>query len=124
MRRTLQHPGSGDNAPRSVQRASGSAVTAALTAAIATLLSLASCASIDPVGDGEPQIPADAVENTRVEDNGDVITEYRVGGSLRMVRIQPSRGPVYYLVDDNGDGTIDRNTGGRGPMTYYKLFGF
>lgn len=94
--------------------------TALLCATLAT-----GCATFAPQDAGEPEIPADAVPTSRVEDNGDVITEYRVGGLLRMIRVQPERGPVYYLIDDNGDGRVDRNTGGqRGPLTYYKLFGF
>lgn len=88
---------------------------------VATLaLALSACATLDN-GDATPEIPADAVENTRTESNGDVITEYRVAGQLRMVRIEPARGPVYYLIDRNGDGRLDGSQGDVSPV-YYKLF--
>lgn len=88
-------------------------------AALATvlLLALAACATT-----GDPsQVPAGAVENTRTESNGDVVTEYRVGTQLRMVKVVPARGPTYYLYDRDGDGIVDKE-GDREPMTYYRLF--
>jgi hypothetical protein len=86
-------------------------------AACCSLL-FSACASM-----GEPVIPAGAVEATRTADNGDVISEYRVGGQLRMVRVQPVRGPVYYLMDQNGDGHVDRDKGELSPV-YFKLYGW
>lgn len=35
------------------------------------------------------------------------IYEYRIGGQLYMVKIQPNKGPAYYLVDRDGDGEFD-----------------
>ncbi|HEY9540928.1 MAG TPA: DUF2782 domain-containing protein [Luteimonas sp.] len=80
---------------------------------------LAACASqpMDPTAD----LPPDAVPTTRTEANGDVITEYRVAGQLRVVRVEPSRGPVYYLYDRNRDGLPDEE-GDNPPQTYFKLF--
>jgi len=80
---------------------------------------LAACASqpFDPAAD----IPPDAVPTTRTEANGDVITEYRVAGQLRVVRVEPSRGPAYYLYDRDGDGLPDKE-GDNPPQTYFKLF--
>ena len=81
-------------------------------------LALAACATTaDPAID----IPPDAVENTRTEANGDVITEYRVAGQLRMVRVQPSRGPSYYLYERNGQ-LLSTKAGDNPPQTYFKLF--
>jgi len=71
--------------------------------ALAALLP-AACATVDP--NAPPPVPANAAESTRTEANGDVVTEYRVNGALAMVRISPKRGPVYYLVDSDGDGRI------------------
>lgn len=82
------------------------------------LLLLAACATTETM---EPVIPADAVEATRTEPNGDVITEYRVGDQLRVVQVQPVRGPVYYLYDRDGDGSLDSNIDDP-PQTYFKLF--
>ncbi|MEZ0472492.1 DUF2782 domain-containing protein [Luteimonas salinilitoris] len=84
------------------------------------LLLLGACATMDGAPPG-PEIPADAVENTRTEANGDVITEYRVAGQVRVVRVQPSRGPVYHLYDRDGDGIVDAE-GDNPPQTYFKLF--
>ena len=82
--------------------------------AFATLL-LAACATTTP------DIPADAVPVTRTEANGDVITEYRVGNQLRVVQVQPARGPAYYLYDRDGDGIVDNERDGVSPV-YFKLF--
>lgn len=87
---------------------------------LVTAMLLSACASM---GGGEPQIPADAVGASHTEDNGDVVTQYRVAGQLRMVKIVPFRGPTYYLYDRNGDGKIDP-ADGDAPVTYYKLFSF
>ena len=95
--------------------------TSRLLAPIA-LLALAACASTDPLAGG-PDIPPGAVEAVRTEPNGDVITEYRVAGQIAVVRVQPARGPTYYLVDSNGDGRLDSSEG-EGPVSpvYFKLY--
>lgn len=94
---------------------------AALPAAVlvlATALLLPACAT---PGDGPDGIPPGAVETTRTEPNGDVVTEYRVDGRVRALKVVPSRGPTYYLYDRNGDGIVDRERDGISPV-YYKLF--
>ncbi|WP_147652881.1 DUF2782 domain-containing protein [Vulcaniibacterium gelatinicum] len=88
-----------------------------LTAALA--LALAGCATPG----GEPAVPADAVATTRTEANGDVITEYRVGGLLRMVKVVPARGPTFWLIDSNGDGRLDSSKGeGNVSPVYYQIY--
>ena len=87
----------------------------------ATLL-LSACASMRG-SVGESDIPANAVPATRTESNGDVITEYRVQGQLRMVRVQSAHGPTYYMIDRNGDGHMDSNKGNVSPV-YFKLYGW
>lgn len=88
------------------------------------ILLLSACASggeaLPQAADGTYAIPEGAVEAVRTESNGDVVSEYRVQGQLRMVKVVPVRGPTYYLVDSNGDGKVDPKDGG--PATYYKLF--
>jgi hypothetical protein len=37
--------------------------------------------------------------------------EYRVNGARYMVKIVPSRGPAYYLLDLDGDGEMDTQEG-------------
>ena len=79
---------------------------------------LAACATATP----EEMLGDDAVANTRTEANGDVITEYRQAGALKMVKVVPSRGATYYIYDRNGDGIVNDADAKNGPMTYYKLF--
>jgi hypothetical protein len=85
--------------------------------AVAVLLS--ACASTAPL----PAAPAGAAEVTRTEANGDRVSEYRVGGQLRMVRVVPAHGIPYTLIDSNGDGRLDR-VDANGPVSpvYFKLF--
>lgn len=81
---------------------------------------LSACASLG----GDPTAGLDNAQvNTRTESNGDVISEYRIAGQLKVVKITPTRGPVYYLMDSNGDGKLDSSKG-EGPISpvQYKLF--
>ncbi len=41
------------------------------------------------------------------------IREYRVNGELYAIEIRPSSGPSYYLVDQDGDGNFERQSGDR-----------
>ncbi|RZA17903.1 MAG: DUF2782 domain-containing protein, partial [Lysobacteraceae bacterium] len=82
------------------------------TLLIATGL-LAACATATP----ESTLPQDAVPSTRTEANGDTITEYRVAGALKMVKVEPFRGVTYYIYDRNGDGVVNDEDMKNGPMT-------
>ncbi len=90
------------------------------------LLALAGCASMASQNDPSMDV-ADAQVAVRTEPNGDVIEEYRVAGQLRMVKVTPSRGAVYYLMDENGDGRLDHSKGASekdvSPV-YWKLYGW
>jgi len=86
----------------------------------AATLAMAGCATAaDPAGQFE--IPEGAEETVRTEANGDTVTEYRVDGRLRALKVQPARGPTYYLYDRDGDGIVDDETDGVSPV-YFKLF--
>ncbi|MGE8249585.1 MAG: DUF2782 domain-containing protein [Stenotrophomonas bentonitica] len=63
----------------------------------------------------------DSVARRPVQDNGDTIEEYRVGGQLRMVKVTPSRGAPFYMYDQNGDGRMDSDKDGVSPV-YWKLY--
>lgn len=89
-----------------------------LAAPMLAALLLAGCATTG--GDPLAGLPPDATAAVRTMDNGDVVTEYRVAGQLRVVKVQPKRGPAYYLHDRNGDGRIDEEKG-VSPV-YFKLF--
>lgn len=92
------------------------------TSLAAAALALGACATADP-GGGPPAIPAGAVEAVETKPNGDVVTEYRVAGQLAVVKVQPARGPAYYLYDRNGDGRLDSSEG-EGPVSpvYFELY--
>lgn len=44
---------------------------------------------------------------TIIRKGKDTIQEYRRNGQLYMIKVQPQVGPAYYLLDVNGDGTMD-----------------
>lgn len=81
---------------------------------------LGACATMN---DTDPTLALTGADvRSRTESNGDVISEYRVAGQLRIVKVVPRVGVTYYLVDDNADGVLDRQQG-RGPITpvQYKI---
>src|SRR5262245_5233862 len=80
--------------------------------AIAFVAAIAGCATTSQNTPEPPPIPEGAEQATRTEANGDVVTEFRVGGTLAMVRVQPAQGPTYYVTDSDGDGRLDRNSDG------------
>lgn len=55
--------------------------------------------------DDSRNIPQPEVRIIRRKDA--VIEEYRVNGRLRYVKITPSVGNPYYMIDTNGDGQLD-----------------
>jgi hypothetical protein len=61
----------------------------------------------------EPQV-------TILKRGTDTVEEYRIGGKLYMIKVTPSSGRPYYLVDNRGDGTFTRydnyDSGLRPPM--------
>ena len=59
--------------------------------------------------------------------SGATITEYRSGGKVWMIKVQPVGDfPPYYLYDNEGDGTFDRRIAGNKlpspPMWVIKRF--
>jgi len=57
----------------------------------------------DVVVDGEVIEP----EVTIIKREEGTIYEYRINGQLYMVKVQPVKGPAYYMVDRDGDGEFD-----------------
>lgn len=49
----------------------------------------------------EPQVTIKKREN-------DTIEEYRVAGKLYMIKVTPTHGVPYYLMDNHGDGNFSR----------------
>ncbi len=60
----------------------------------------------DPVESGQALEP----EVTIIRRDDATITEYRVNGNLYMVKIQPTVGKPYYLIDRDGDGQMEGRT--------------
>lgn len=46
-------------------------------------------------------------EVTITKRGGDVIEEYSINGQVYMVKITPSKGLPYYLMDTDGDGSLE-----------------
>lgn len=65
-----------------------------------------------PVQSGETMEP----DITVIRREKETVEEYRINNRLYMVKIKPSIGPTYYLLDTDGDGTFDdrRNEQERG----------
>ncbi|MFZ2754458.1 MAG: DUF2782 domain-containing protein [Lysobacteraceae bacterium] len=87
--------------------------------ALPLMLLLGACATTGG-SHATAEIPPDAVAATKVQPNGDEITEYRVAGQLRVVKVQPKHGPAFYLYDRNNDGRPDQDQN-ISPV-YFKLF--
>jgi hypothetical protein len=73
-------------------------------------------------------VPADDLSIPTVtirREEGQIIEEYRLNGTLTMVKVTPKKGPVYYLMDTTGDGDLEtkwfETEGGVKPV-YYKIF--
>ncbi|HRY15753.1 MAG TPA: DUF2782 domain-containing protein [Candidatus Competibacteraceae bacterium] len=69
-------------------------------------------AGLEPIPDGPPEasgeqnVPAPEITIRQLGDQGSV-EEYRAGGVLYMVRVNPAKGASYYLVDTDGDGNME-----------------
>jgi len=69
-------------------------------------------ADLQPIPDGPPDasreqnVPAPEITIRQLGDQGSV-EEYRAGGVLYMVRVNPAKGVSYYLVDTDGDGNME-----------------
>ena len=66
---------------------------------------------LEPIADGPPEsrtqnVPAPEVTIRQQGDQGSV-EEYRAGGVLYMIKINPTKGASYYLVDTDGDGNLE-----------------
>lgn len=69
-------------------------------------------AGLEPIPDGPPDaartqnVPAPEVTIRRRGDQG-TVEEYRAGGVLYMLKVNPGKGASYYLVDTDGDGNLE-----------------
>ena len=51
--------------------------------------------------------PDDDPEITITRSQSEIIEEYRANGRLYMIKITPKKGFSYFLVDTDGDGSLD-----------------
>jgi hypothetical protein len=90
-----------------------------MTVLLTLLLALAAQDSAPAPPAGEAPIPDKVVAEAtreepptvsiRTEGNGDRVEEYRQNGRIYMVKVTPSRGPAYYLMDTDGNGKLNRD---------------
>jgi len=52
---------------------------------------------------GEPLEP----EVTIIRRGEQTIQEYRLGGRMYMVKVTPTKGPPFYMIDQDGDGRLE-----------------
>ncbi|MER2529440.1 MAG: DUF2782 domain-containing protein [Candidatus Competibacter denitrificans] len=69
-------------------------------------------ANLEPIPDGSPgarQGYNQPVPEVTIRQRGDrsSIEEYRAGGVLYMIKVVPTKGIPYYLVDTDGDGSLE-----------------
>jgi hypothetical protein len=57
----------------------------------------------DPIQSGQAIEP----EVTIIRSEDSVVEEYRINGNLYMIKITPSVGRPYYLIDQDGDGNLE-----------------
>jgi len=57
--------------------------------------------------DQDEEDPLSAAEVTIIKTEERVVEEYRVNGRIVQVKITPKNGYPYYLIDTDGDGTLD-----------------
>jgi hypothetical protein len=61
-----------------------------------------------PAGDAYSQVDEGLEPQVTIKRRGRaVVEEYRINGQLYMVKITPSKGLPYYLVDSDGDGSLE-----------------
>ncbi len=81
--------------------------------------------------EGEPAPPATPEEGaatpepevTIIKRKEETIEEYRINGQLYMIKITPAKGYPYYLIDTDGDGTLEtrRNELDNPPVIQWKI---
>jgi len=81
----------------------------ALGAAVGLLPAAAPAQEAAEAPAGEAPLDTEALEGQIVirPRPGERIEEYRVNGRLYMVKVIPRKGPPYYLIDTDGDGSLD-----------------
>lgn len=61
----------------------------------------------EAVQSGQPLDTPLEPEVTIIQREQETVQEYRINGQLYMVKITPSAGKPYYLIDSDGDGSLE-----------------
>ncbi|MDR1062988.1 MAG: DUF2782 domain-containing protein [Azoarcus sp.] len=85
------------------------------SAAIAFCAGLLAAAPLAAQEEPENTEPLDEEfpEVTIIKRGDDTFTEFRLRGKLYLVKVEPLRGPAYYLIDRDGKGQWVRNDNAR-----------
>ncbi len=85
----------------------------AIVGALSVLITVAVWANEELI-EQPPQLPAPMQSGDSIEPDINIIQqddrtieEYRVNGQLYMIKVIPVVGPAYYLMDTDGDGSLE-----------------
>jgi len=56
---------------------------------------------------GQPPSVVPGSDVVIVQHEDETVEEYRIGGRIYMIKVQPGKGVPYYLVDTDGDGKLE-----------------
>ena len=85
-------------------------IALAFAAGVAMAQSQSEPAVVPEPPDLPPQVESGEVlepEVTIIESDKGTVEQYSVNGQVYMVKVIPSAGPPYYLLDSDGDGELD-----------------
>ncbi|WJW75466.1 DUF2782 domain-containing protein [Thiohalobacter sp. IOR34] len=81
---------------------------------LALLAAAARAADAPPPVSDKPPLPAATDEREAIEPQVTItrkkdrtVTEYRINGELYMIKVTPAKGVPYYLMDTDGDGSLE-----------------
>lgn len=56
---------------------------------------------------GQPPSAVPGSDVVIIQHKDETVEEYRIGGRIYMIKVEPSKGVPYYLVDTDGDGKLE-----------------
>jgi len=56
---------------------------------------------------GQPPSVVPGSDVVIIQHKDETVEEYRIGGRIYMIKVQPGKGVPYYLVDTDGDGKLE-----------------
>jgi len=56
---------------------------------------------------GQPPSVVPGSDVVIIQHEDETVEEYRIGGRIYMIKVQPGKGVPYYLVDTDGDGKLE-----------------